>query len=192
MVKVVILTGFLGAGKTTLLQQILTQTQVKCAVIQNELSEGDFQAEMGIESPVLTDATGSVLKDFYELSSGCICCSVKGSFLTTVERILALRQEIQLIVVETTGLADPVPLVTSFWLDGALESSVDLDGVVALVDLSSYLTHSQSSAYRDLFLRQLIVADRILLNKSDLVSAETVAEVHQRVHSINPTAEIHM
>jgi len=192
MVKVVILTGFLGAGKTTLLQRILTQSQVKCAVIQNELSEGPIHAEMGIESPVLTDSTGSVLKDFYELSSGCICCSVKGSFLTTVERILALRQEIQLIVVESTGLADPVPLVTSFWLDKALESAVDLDGVVALVDLHTFLEHSQSADYRDLFLRQLIVADRILLNKADLVSAETVAEVQARVQGINPTAEVYM
>lgn len=147
---------------------------------------------MGIESPILTDATGAVLKDFYELSSGCICCSVKGSFLTTVERILALRQEIQLIVVESTGLADPVPLVTSFWLDGALESAVDLDGVVALVDLSTFLSYSQSSDYRDLFLRQLIVADRVLLNKADLVTVETVAEVQMRVQELNPTAEVYM
>lgn len=147
---------------------------------------------MGIESPVLADASGEVLKDFYELSSGCICCSVKGNFLTTVERILTLRREIQLIVVETTGLADPIPLVTSFWLDTALESAVDLDGVVCLVDLTSFLPHLQSSEYRDLFLRQLIVSDRILLNKSDLVSSDLISEVHSHISVLNPTAEVFM
>ena len=143
---------------------------------------------MGIESPVLTDEHGETIKEFYELSSGCICCSVKGTFLTTVERILRLRKEIQLIVVETTGLADPIPLVTSFWLDHALESEVVLDGVVTLVDLSSFLTKLADPQYRELFQRQLVVADRVVLNKADLVTVETVVEVERMIRTINPTA----
>lgn len=143
---------------------------------------------MGIESSVMRDARGDPIEDFYELSNGCICCSVKDSFVATVEKIVELRTDITRIIVEATGLADPVPIVRKFWLDDELESALTLDGVIVLVDMKRFQGQLESE-HRELYLRQITLADCIVLNKADLVNAEETAAIQTQVSQLNPTAK---
>lgn len=93
---------------------------------------------MGIESAVMTDSEGNVYPDFYEVASGCICCTVKDDLIITIEQIIQARPEISKIVIESTGLADPVPIIRTFWLDDALESPIVYNGTVTLIDASRF------------------------------------------------------
>ena len=188
-IPVTVVTGFLGAGKTTLLQGILRNTSKRIAIIQNEVSE-----EMGIESPVLTDSDGRIIPDFFELPNGCICCTSKDDLVTTLENIVNLgRERIDAIIVETTGIADPCTIVEVFWLDDELSSSIYLDGVVAVVDCMHFPEVSRSDHFlehSEIGRKQVAIADRVLINKTDLVSSETIKEVQSLVCSFNPEAKI--
>lgn len=187
-VPVTILTGHLGAGKTTLLRRLLTNKLGKrIAVIENE-----FGNEVGIErllAGVSLDE-GSVFRSedlFVELTNGCVCCSVKDTLVSTLETLLQRsRQKIDHIVVETTGVADPGPLAGIFWLDDELESELALDGVVTVVDLTNIEARLDSAANEAML--QLAYADRIVLNKRDLLTEEQCSRVLSRVRQINPSA----
>mmetsp|Transcript_34647 Transcript_34647/g.60928 ORF Transcript_34647/g.60928 Transcript_34647/m.60928 type:complete len:278 (-) Transcript_34647:567-1400(-) len=144
---------------------------------------------MGIESSVMRDSNGNPIEDLYELANGCICCSVKDSFVSTVERIIEQRKDITRIVVEATGLADPIPIVSKFWLDDELESELQLDGVVVLVDLKHFISLLGSEHY-ELYLRQVSIGDCIVLNKADLVDAECIESVKSQVFKLNPSARV--
>uniref|UniRef100_A0A0G4IAU0 CobW/HypB/UreG nucleotide-binding domain-containing protein n=1 Tax=Chromera velia CCMP2878 TaxID=1169474 RepID=A0A0G4IAU0_9ALVE len=130
-VPVTVITGFLGAGKTTLLKHIMSSDhKLRIAVIQNEFSE-----EMGIESPILLDKDGEVVKEIFELPNGCICCSVRDDMVAALDNLLTTyKNKIDYILVETTGIADPEPVTAAFWVDSGLESSLKLDGIVTVVD----------------------------------------------------------
>jgi G3E family GTPase len=187
---VTVITGFLGAGKTTLVAQLVKQAKTKrIAVIQNEVSE-----EMGIESAVLTDSSGNIIPDFFELPNGCVCCSAKGDMILALENIVNLgRERIDAIVVETTGIADPCAVVELFWVDSEMGSSVVLDGVIAVVDCVNFpnlLSESHNLGHADVGRRQIAVADRVLINKTDLVDPDAVGRVRQLVETLNPTADI--
>lgn len=139
-VPVTILTGFLGSGKTTLLNYILSANHGKrIAVIENEFSGG-----LGIEGMIAKSGLdGGNLEGFFELNNGCICCTVKEDLLTTLEQLVIHKDRFDYIIIETTGVANPGPVITTFWSDDAIESSLKLDGVVCVVDgvnLQSYLT----------------------------------------------------
>lgn len=139
-VPVTILTGFLGSGKTTLLNYILSANHGKrIAVIENEFSGG-----LGIEGMIAKSGLdGGNLEGFFELNNGCICCTVKEDLLTTLEQLVIHKDRFDYIIIETTGVANPGPVITTFWSDDALESSLKLDGVVCVVDgvnIQSYLT----------------------------------------------------
>lgn len=138
-VPVTILTGFLGSGKTTLLNYILSANHGKrIAVIENEFSGG-----LGIEGMIAKSGLdGGNLDGFFELNNGCICCTLKEDLLTTLEQLVIHKDRFDYIIIETTGVANPGPVITTFWSDDALESSLKLDGVVCVVDghnLESYL-----------------------------------------------------
>lgn len=188
MIPVTILSGFLGAGKTTLLKYILSVFHGKrIAVIENEFGE-----EIGVESLVAKDsAGGNVMDGFYELSNGCVCCSVRDDLVNTLEKLLERRDRFDYIVVETTGMADPGKVASIFWVDGELESRIYLDGIVTLVDsprLDFHLEHPDT--HREA-MTQLAYADRILLNKGDLVpNMEQRAAIQLRVRQINGMASI--
>ena len=141
-VPVTILTGFLGSGKTTLLNYILSVNHGKrIAVIENEFSGG-----LGIEGMIAKSGLdGGALEGFFELNNGCICCTMKEDLLTTLEQLVVHKDRFDYIIIETTGVANPGPVITTFWSDDALESTLKLDGVVCVVDSSNLGTHLTTS-----------------------------------------------
>jgi G3E family GTPase len=152
-----VLTGFLGAGKTTLLNQILhALAGEKIAVIVNEFGEA------GIDGQLVVVAEEEIL----ELNNGCICCTVRGDLTRAVRNLLARTGGIDRIVIETTGLADPAPVIQSFILEETLRSNTELDAVVTLVDARHLYQQLDNEQARE----QIAFADVIILNKTDLVS----------------------
>ncbi|CAI5741097.1 unnamed protein product [Hyaloperonospora brassicae] len=187
-IPVTILTGFLGAGKTTLLQYILSADHGKrIAVIENE-----FGDEIGVEKLVAkSGADGRVLDGFYELSNGCVCCSVRDDLVNTLEKLLEQRDRFDYILVETTGMADPGKVASIFWVDDELEGRIVLDGIVTLVDARRLAFHLDHVDTQQEVAAQVAYADRILLNKGDLVQElETRAGIERRVKAINGVAHV--
>jgi G3E family GTPase len=193
---VTILSGFLGAGKTTLVQYILQSPDhgKRIAVIENEFGGGtnsdNNSSAMSIESMIARDGlTSDSLQEFIELPNGCICCTVKDSLVVTLENLLAKRADLDYILIECSGLANPGPIAAVFWLDDALQSRLQLDGIVTLVDarhVEQQLRETVEAA------QQIAYADRILLNKIDLVGGDAAA-IERRVNMIrriHPTAAI--
>ena len=173
VIPVTLLTGFLGAGKSSLLHHILANNRSKrIAIIENEFSAG-----LGIEGMIVKSGLdGKNIENFFELNNGCICCTVKDSLVSTLEQLARHRDRFEYILIETTGLADPGKIVLLFWLDDALHSSLKLDGVVTVVDaknMGRYLEEADTSSD---FIAQVAHADRILINKADMVSADKVTE----------------
>ncbi len=156
---VTIITGFLGSGKTTLLNHILTnQEGLKTAVLVNEFGE------IGIDNDLLVTMGDDTM---VELSNGCICCTINNDLLEAVYKVLERKDKIDYLVVETTGLADPLPVALTF-LGTELRDLTRLDSIVTLVDSENYsvdLFNSQAAH------NQIAYGDIILLNKTDLVEA---------------------
>lgn len=173
-----VLTGFLGSGKTTLLNRILSGgAGPRTAVIVNEFGE------IGIDGQLVIGAQ----EDILELSNGCICCTVRGDLSDAVRKLLVRRGAIDRIVIETTGLADPAPVIQSFILDETLRQNTDLDAIVTVVDAHHIGLQLGNEQARE----QIAFADVIVLNKTDLVSADQVVPLLRQLRSLNPLASIH-
>lgn len=174
---VTILTGFLGAGKTTLLNHILSnQNGVKTAVLVNEFGE------IGIDNDLVV-ATG---EDMVELSNGCICCSINGELLEAVYRILDRPEPVDYLVVETTGLADPLPVAMTF-LGSDLRDQTRLDSIITLVDAENF---SDELLEGEVARAQIVYSDILLLNKCDLVEEERLAALEDQLRTIKTDARI--
>jgi G3E family GTPase len=174
---VTILTGFLGAGKTTLLNHILSNQQgVKTAVLVNEFGE------IGIDNDLVV-ATGD---EMVELSNGCICCSINGELLDAVYRILDRPDPVDYLVVETTGLADPLPVAMTF-LGSDLRDATRLDSIITLVDAENFGPEILSG---EVARSQVVYSDMILLNKCDLVDQARLDSVEQELRAIKNDARI--
>ena len=174
---VTILTGFLGAGKTTLLNHILSNQQgVKTAVLVNEFGE------IGIDNDLII-ATG---EDMVELSNGCICCSINGELLEAVYRILDRPDPVDYLVVETTGLADPLPVAMTF-LGSDLRDDTRLDSIITLIDAENF---SDEILDGEVARAQVVYGDILLLNKCDLVSEERLRQVEAKLQEIKSDARI--
>jgi G3E family GTPase len=174
---VTILTGFLGAGKTTLLNHILTNQQgLKTAVLVNEFGE------IGIDNDLVV-ATGD---DLVELSNGCICCTINGELLEAVYRILDRPEKVDYLVVETTGLADPLPVAMTF-LGSDLRDLTRLDSIITLVDAENF---GPEILEGEVARSQVVYSDMILLNKCDLVDEARLAVVEAELLEIKPEARI--
>ncbi|MEB3255540.1 MAG: GTP-binding protein [Synechococcaceae cyanobacterium] len=174
---VTILTGFLGAGKTTLLNHILSnQEGVKTAVLVNEFGE------IGIDNELIV-ATG---EDMVELSNGCICCSINGELLDAVYRILDRPEKVDYLVVETTGLADPLPVAMTF-LGSDLRDLTRLDSIITLVDAENF---DDELLEGEVARAQVVYGDMLLLNKCDLVEEARLQELEGKLREIKSDARI--
>lgn len=174
---VTILTGFLGAGKTTLLNHILSNQQgLKTAVLVNEFGE------IGIDNDLIV-ATG---EDTVELSNGCICCSINGELLDAVYRILDRPEPVDYLVVETTGLADPLPVAMTF-LGSDLRDATRLDSIITLVDAENF---SDELLDGEVARAQIVYSDMLLLNKCDLVEETRLQALETQLRQIKTDARI--
>jgi len=183
-VPVTIITGQLGSGKTTLLTYILTeQHSKKIAVILNE-----FGTESADEKSMSIGSGGELYSEWLELRNGCLCCSVKDNGVKAIENLMEKRGKFDYILLETTGLADPAPVAGMFWLDEELGADVYLDGVVTVVDSKHCLDQmkeEREGGVLNEWLRQVGVADLIVVNKTDLVNKDLLEQVLNSVKSVN-------
>ncbi|MBU0581588.1 MAG: GTP-binding protein [Alphaproteobacteria bacterium] len=178
-IPVTVLTGYLGSGKTTLLNRILSENHGKrYAVIVNEFGEIGIDNELIVESD----------EEIYEMNNGCVCCTVRGDLIRVVEGLMRRPGRFDAIVVETTGLADPVPVAQTFFMDEDVRTKTKLDAVVALVDAKHLPLRLKDSREAE---DQIAFADVVVLNKTDLVTPEELADVEATIRAINPTAKIH-
>ena len=178
-IPVTVLTGYLGAGKTTLLNRILSEPHgKKYAVIVNEFGE------IGIDNDLVVGADEEV----FEMNNGCICCTVRGDLIRILEGLMRRKGKFDAIIVETTGLADPAPVAQTFFMDENVGAKTKLDAVVTVADakwLSARLKDAPEAK------NQIAFADVIIINKTDLVSADELREVEARIRGINPYAKLH-
>ncbi|MBV8791808.1 MAG: GTP-binding protein, partial [Pseudolabrys sp.] len=176
---VTVLTGYLGAGKTTLLNRILSEPHgKKYAVIVNEFGE------IGIDNDLVVNADEEV----FEMNNGCICCTVRGDLVRIIEGLMRRKGKFDAIIVETTGLADPAPVAQTFFMDENVGAKTKLDAVVTVAD-AKWLKDRLKDAPEAK--NQIAFADVILLNKTDLVSKDELADVEARIRGINPYAKLH-
>ena len=177
-IPVTILTGFLGSGKTTLLNRVLREEHGKrIAVIENEFGE------VGIDQALVINAD----EEIFEMSNGCICCTVRGDLIRVLGNLMKRRDKFDYVLVETTGLADPGPVAQTFFMDDEIRAEFALDGIVTLVDaahVEQQLGRSDESA------EQIAFADVLVLNKTDLVDDEALDRLEARLRDMNRMARV--
>ncbi|CAL1362313.1 unnamed protein product [Linum trigynum] len=183
-----IITGFLGSGKTTLLNHILTGEHGKrIAVIENEYGEVDIDGSL-----VAAKTTGA--EDIVMLNNGCLCCTVRGDLVRMIAELVNKKKgKFDHIVIETTGLANPAPIIQTFYAEDQVFNDVKLDGVVTLVDAKHATLHLDEVKPKGIVneaVEQIAYADRIIVNKTDLVGEQGISSLVQRIRSINGMAEM--
>jgi G3E family GTPase len=174
-----VLTGYLGAGKTTLLNRILSgDCGRRYAVIVNEIGE------IGIDGDLIVSSE----EELFELNNGCVCCSVRGDLIRTLHQLLSRGGSFDCIVIETTGVANPGPVIQTFFIDHVLKARTILDSVTTVVDarhIGLRLGDSPAAA------EQIAFADQIVLNKTELAGGDELRAIEARLRKLNPMAPIH-
>lgn len=177
IIPATILTGFLGAGKTTLLNYILSeQSDYKFGIIVNEIGK------IGIDGQLVENQKEEIL----EMNNGCVCCTVRKDLVRGIQKLIQ-RGGFDYLLIETTGIADPGPVAQTFVNIPALQRFVRLDSIITVVDAEQIFKQMKAEpTVRD----QIVMADFVLINKTDLVDAEKLAEVESTIAELNPDARV--
>jgi G3E family GTPase len=176
-IPVTLLTGFLGAGKTTLLNRVLSEAHgQRIAVVVNEFGE------IGVDGAMIEGADGDVV----ELANGCLCCATRGQLLGAIASVMARGAPLDGIVIETSGLADPFPVLSEL-AHSSLSEALHVDGVITLVDAENFDRNLGSA---EAAFQQIVAADLLLVNKVDLVGADIPGMIERGVRVLNPAARV--
>lgn len=176
-IPVTVLTGFLGSGKTTLLNHLIkSMPDKKFAIIENEFGKIPIDNELVI----------SAEEDLFTLENGCICCSLQSDITDILVRLAARKEKIDHVIIESTGVADPAPVAQLFINNMQLQHFFSLDGVICVVDAVNFELQKQQQPET---IKQLVMADLIVINKTDKVTDEMVATLDDSIQLINRTAK---
>ena len=177
-IQVTIITGFLGAGKTTFINNILG----KYPTIQFALVENEF-GDVAIDSKLIKGVDTSQL---FELKQGCICCTITDEYELVLQELAERFPDVEHLLIETTGIADPAPVIQPFFRDKELQELYEYNGTICLIDALNFSAQSE----KDISLKQLIVADLILINKTETLSSELKNDFLVEIQKLNTYAKI--
>jgi len=182
-----IVTGFLGAGKTTLINYILTEQRDKrICVIENEFGEINIDEK-------LVSANMASKEDLIQMDNGCACCSIRGDLVRTLGGLVEKRLQFDAVMLETTGLADPAPIIATLKSNQWIDDNFQIDAVVCLASakhVKAHLEEVKPDGAVNEAVQQVAFSDKILLNKVDLVSPEELASIRKDIRKINHFAEV--
>jgi G3E family GTPase len=187
-IPVTIITGFLGSGKTTLVNYILTSKEhgMRICVIENEFGAVNIDENL-VQENLRTN------EDIISMDNGCVCCTVRGDLVRALKTLAKRKDTFDCVIIETTGLADPAPVCFTFNTEPTIERIFRVDGILTLVDAKHIEEHLDEVKAEDAVneaVQQVAFADRILLNKIDLVTKEDIKRIKGTIHSINSYAEV--
>jgi G3E family GTPase len=188
-IPVTVLTGYLGSGKTTLLNYILSQNHgYKIAVIENDFGE------VGVDIEILKEnITSTSTEQLIEMKNGCICCTVREDLIKILIELAQKKHKFNYVIIKTTGIADPAPIAQTFFIDKFCSKYFYLDAIVTIVDCKHFEQHldeKKDEGIENEITEQIVLADKIILNKIDLVEKEYIERLKSRIKKINKNVEI--
>lgn len=177
-IPVTIITGFLGAGKTTLINNLLQKySNTQFALVENEFGD------VAIDTKLIKGVDASQM---FELKEGCICCSISDEFELVLLELAERFPNVEHLLIETTGIADPTSVVQPFFKDKNLKEIFQYNGTICLLDAQNFESHPE----REISIKQLVTADLVLINKSASLSADEKKNLQNKVQKINPFAKM--